>query len=124
MRAQRRRRQRLVHLADLKRPGQLARTSALGGASRARPDRGERNVARLSDNSERLYESDNGVLGRPHRSAVGGRSGASETEMTQLRIDSLSLMYKKSPDPGNFPTASRHSSRTACDRPDRKGRSY
>ncbi len=22
--------------------------------------------------------------------------------MTQLRIDSLSLMYKKSPDPGNF----------------------
>jgi hypothetical protein len=27
--------------------------------------------------------------------------------MTQLRIDSLSLMYKKSPDPGNFPTASR-----------------
>jgi hypothetical protein len=68
---------------------------------------------RLSDNSERLYESDNGVLGRPHRSAASGRSGASATEMTQLRIDSLSLMYKKSPDPGNFPTASRHR-----DRPD------
>jgi hypothetical protein len=73
---------------------------------------GQRFVARLSDNSERLYESDNGVLGRPHRSAASGRSGASETEMTQLRIDSLSLMYKKSPDPGNFPTASRHSARS------------
>jgi len=72
-----------------------------------------RNGERLSDNSERLYESDNGVLGRPHRSAASGRSGASETEMTQLRIDSLSLMYKKSPDPGNFPTASRRSARTS-----------
>jgi hypothetical protein len=66
------------------------------------PRRDARNVARLSDNSERLYESDNGVLGRPHRSAASGRSGASETEMTQFRIDSLSLMYKKSPDPVIF----------------------
>jgi hypothetical protein len=30
---------------------------------------------RLSENSERLYESDNGVLGGPPRSAAGGRSG-------------------------------------------------
>ncbi len=79
------------------------------GAGRCGPD--DSSVARLSDNSERLYESDNGVLGRPHRSAASGRSGASETEMTQLRIDSLSLMYKKSQDPGNFPTASRRSAR-------------
>jgi hypothetical protein len=87
-------------------------------------DADDRSVARLSDNSERLYESDNGVLGRPHRSAASGRSGASETEMTRLRIDSLSLMYKKSPDPGNFPTASRQTNRVSsdtrddeCDRP-------
>src|SRR5450756_697496 len=64
-------------------------------------------VARLSENSERLYESDNGVLGGPHRSAAGGRSGAPETEMAQRRIAFLSLMYKKSSDPGNSPTASR-----------------
>jgi hypothetical protein len=61
---------------------------------------------RLSENSERLYESDNGVLGGPHRSAAGGRSGAPETEMAQRRIAFLSLMYKKSSDPGNSPTAS------------------
>jgi hypothetical protein len=77
----------------------------------AAPDRGERYVARLSENSERLYESDNGVLGGPHRSAAGGRSGAPETEMAQRRIDFLSLMYKKSSDPGNSPTASRPSDR-------------
>jgi hypothetical protein len=29
-----------------------------------------------------LYESDNGVLEQPHRSAIDGRSGAAETEMT------------------------------------------
>ncbi len=46
---------------------------------------------RLSDNSERLYESDNCVLGQPHRSATDGRSGASETEMTQRSIDSEQL---------------------------------
>ena len=65
----------------------------------------------LSENSERLYESHNGVLGGPHRSAAGGRSGAPETEMAQRRIDFLSLMYKKSSDPGNSPTASRRSAR-------------
>jgi hypothetical protein len=69
------------------------------------------NGERLSENSERLYESDNGVLGGPHRSAAGGRSGAPETEMAQRRIDFLSLMYKKSSDPGNSPTASRRKSR-------------
>jgi hypothetical protein len=63
-------------------------------------DHHDRNVARLSENSERLYESDNGVLGGPHRSAAGGRSGALEAEMAQRRIDFLSLMYKKSSDPG------------------------
>ena len=83
------------------------RSLSLADATKAHDWFGER----LSDNSERLYESDNGVLGRPHRSAAGGRSGASETEMTQRRIDSLSLMYKKSSDPGNFPTASRHCAR-------------
>ena len=67
--------------------------------------------ARPSENSEPLYESDNGVLGGPHRSAAGGRSGAPETEMAQRRIDFLSLTYKKSSDPGNSPTASRESER-------------
>src|SRR5450631_2359996 len=71
---------------------------------------------RLSENSERLYESDNGVLGGPHRSAAGGRSGAPETEMAQRRIAFLSLMYKKSSDPGNSPTASRPSARELRDR--------
>ncbi len=68
-------------------------------------------VAWLSDNSERLYESDNCVLRQPHRSATDGLSGASETEMTQRRIDSLSVMYKKSSDRGDIPTASRQSDR-------------
>src|ERR1019366_8446548 len=80
------------------------------------PNSDERNVARLSENSERLYESDNGVLGGPPRSAAGGRSGAPETEMAQRRIDFLSLMYKNSSDPGNSPTASRQ-----LDRPRRGG---
>ncbi len=64
---------------------------------------------RLSENSERLYESDNCGLRQPHRTASDGRSGASEPEMTQLRIDSLSVMYKKSSDRGDIPTASRRS---------------
>jgi hypothetical protein len=88
------------------------------GSSAADPD--ECLVARLSENSERLYESDNGVLGGPHRSAAGGRSGAPETEMAQRRIDFLSLMYKKSSDPGNSPTASRRSDRRRDPTPPRK----
>lgn len=71
----------------------------------------DRVVARLSDNSERLYESDNCVFGRPHRSATAGQSGGSETEMTSRRIVPLSWMYKNSSDPGDFSTASRQSAR-------------
>src|ERR1019366_2434428 len=81
------------------------------------PNSDERNVARLSENSERVYESDNGVLGGPPRSAAGGRSGAPETEMAQRRIDFLSLMYKNSSDPGNSPTASRRGARPRPSRP-------
>jgi hypothetical protein len=72
---------------------------------------GHRNVARLSENSERLYESDNGGLGGPHGSAAGWRSGAPETEIAQRKIDFLSSLYKKSSDPGNSPTASRPTDR-------------
>jgi hypothetical protein len=84
---------------------------AIAYAEGALPSRHERFGERLSENSEQLYESDNGVLGGPARSAAGGRSGAPETEMAQRRIDFLSLMYKKSSDPGNSPTASRRSDR-------------
>jgi hypothetical protein len=66
----------------------------------------EHKATRLSENSERLHESDNSGLRRPHRSAAEGLCGASETEMTPRNIDSLSFLYKKSSDPGNFPTAS------------------
>ena len=61
---------------------------------------------RPSHKRKPLYESDNGIFRRPHRSASGGRTGLSATENARSAIVALSWMHKKWTTPRVCATAS------------------
>jgi hypothetical protein len=77
---------------------------------------GLRYARRLSHKPRPLYESDNGIFRRPHRSASGGRTGLSATEMAPSEIVALSWMHKKSMTPRVCATASAKSERRSAAR--------